>query len=195
MLPLWKNSYVKPRHSFLKLWKTQQWQSFKKQRHHFVTKVCIVKAMVFPIVRNGCENWTIKKTERQKLTFSNCGAREDSWESLGPVNPKSTLNIHWKGWCWSWSSNTWATWYEKLAHWKRLWCWEKLRAREGGYRGLDGWMPSLIHGHEFEETQGDSYGQRSAACSSSWGRKEWTRLSDRTTTLTCLPFPVPWSQL
>ena len=31
------------------------------------TKVCIVKAMIFPVVMYGCENWTIKKAERQKI--------------------------------------------------------------------------------------------------------------------------------
>ena len=38
-----------------------------------------------------------------------------------------------------------ATWCEELTHWKRPWCWERLRAREeGGDRGWDGWMASLI---------------------------------------------------
>ena len=32
-----------------------------------LTKVCIVKAMIFPVVMYGCENWTIKKAERQKI--------------------------------------------------------------------------------------------------------------------------------
>ena len=45
------------------------------------TKVCIVKAMVFPVVMYGCESWTIKKAEHQRI--SNSGAREDSWESFG----------------------------------------------------------------------------------------------------------------
>ena len=52
MLALWKGSYDKPR------------QHGKKQRHHFANKVPIVKAMVFPVVMDGCESWTIKKAER-----------------------------------------------------------------------------------------------------------------------------------
>ena len=40
-------------------------------------------SMVFPVVMYGCENWTIKMAEHQILMFLNCGAREDSWESLG----------------------------------------------------------------------------------------------------------------
>ena len=46
------------------------------------TKVHIVKAMVFPVVMYRCESWTIKKAEQQELMLSNCGAGEDSWESL-----------------------------------------------------------------------------------------------------------------
>ena len=42
------------------------------------TKVHLVKAMVFPVVMYGCERWTIKKTEMEKLMLSNCGAGKDS---------------------------------------------------------------------------------------------------------------------
>ena len=81
----------------------------------------------------------------------NCGVGEDSWESLGlqgdPTSPserKSVLNIHWKDWCWSWNSNTLATWYEELTCWKRPWCWKRLRVGgEGDDRVCDGWMASL----------------------------------------------------
>ena len=81
----------------------------------------------------------------------NCGAGEDSWESLGWQGDqtsqslmKSVLNIHWKDWCWGWNSNTLATWWEKLTHWKRPWCWEMLKTRgERDDRGWDGWMASL----------------------------------------------------
>ena len=41
----------------------QSVQDIKKQRHYFVTKVCLVKAMVFAVVIYGCENWTVKKGE------------------------------------------------------------------------------------------------------------------------------------
>ena len=80
--------------------------------------------------------------------FLNCGVREDSWEFLGLQGDaasqswrKSVLNIHWKDWCWSWNSNTLATWCEELTHWKWPWCWERLKAGgEGDDRGWDGWM-------------------------------------------------------
>ena len=80
-----------------------------------------------------------------------CGVGEDSWESLGlqgdPTSPfwrRSALGFLWKEWCWSWNSNTLATSCEELTHWKRLWCWEGLRAGgKGDDRGWDGWMASL----------------------------------------------------
>ena len=44
----------------------------------FLTKVCLVKAMVFPVVMYACENWTIKKAEGQRIDAFNCGVGEDS---------------------------------------------------------------------------------------------------------------------
>ena len=55
------------------------------------TKVCLVKAMVFPVVVYGCESCTIKKTKCWKLMFLNCGVGEDSWESLGLQDQTSQL--------------------------------------------------------------------------------------------------------
>ena len=80
----------------------------------------------------------------------NCGVGEDSWESLGlqgdPTSPswrRSVLGVHWKDWCWSWNSNTLATWCEEPTHWERPWCWERLKAGgEGDDRGWDGWLAS-----------------------------------------------------
>ena len=80
----------------------------------------------------------------------NCGVGKDSWESLGlqgdqtsPSYRRSVLSVHWKDWCWSWNSDTLATWYKELAHWKRPWCWERLRAGgQGDDRGWDGWIAS-----------------------------------------------------
>ena len=80
----------------------------------------------------------------------NYGVGEDSWESLGlhgdPISPswrRSVLGVHWKDWCWSWNSNTLATWCKELTRWKRPWCWERLGAGgEGDDRGRDGWMAS-----------------------------------------------------
>ena len=41
-------------------------------------KVCLVKAMVFPVVTYGYESWTVKKAEREELMLLNCGVGEDS---------------------------------------------------------------------------------------------------------------------
>ena len=43
-----------------------------------LTKVHLVKAMVFPVVMYGCESWTVKKVEHQKIDALNCGVGEDS---------------------------------------------------------------------------------------------------------------------
>ena len=40
---------------------------FKSRDITLTTKVCLVKAMVFPVVMYGCESWTVKKTERQRI--------------------------------------------------------------------------------------------------------------------------------
>ena len=51
---------------------------FKSRDITLPTKVCLVKAMVFPVVMYGCESWTVKKAECQKLMLLNCGVGEDS---------------------------------------------------------------------------------------------------------------------
>ena len=86
-------------------------------------KVHLVKAMVFLVVMYRCESWTIKKAECWRNDAFELWCLEDSWESLGLQQNqnsqswrKPVLNIHWKDWCWSWSSNTLNTWCEELTH-------------------------------------------------------------------------------
>ena len=55
MLAPWKKSYDQPR------------QHIKKQRYYLPTKVCLIKAMVFPVVVSGCESWTTKKVEHRRI--------------------------------------------------------------------------------------------------------------------------------
>ena len=94
----------------------------------------------------------------------------------------SSSSIHWKDCCWSWSSNTVATWCEELAHCERPWCWEKLRA--GGERGdkrWDDWMASTTQWTWVwanSETVEDRGGWRAAVHGVSKG---WTWLRDSTT--------------
>ena len=115
------------------------------------TKVSLVKAMLFPVVMYGCESWTIKKAEHQRIDAFELW----SWRRLLRVpwtvrrsnqsilKEITVLGVHWKDWYWSWNSNTLATWCEGLTHLKRPWCWDKLRAGgEGDDRGWDDWMVS-----------------------------------------------------
>ena len=97
---------------------------------------------------------------------------------------KSVLNIHWKDWCWSWNSNTLATWCKELIPWKRPWCWERLKSGgEGNDRGWDGWMASLTR-WTFEQAPGVCNDQGSLVCCSPWSCKgldttewlDWTEL-------------------
>ena len=62
------------------------------------TKVCIVKAVIFPIVMYGCESWTIKKAGSHELMHLNCGAGEDTCESLGQQGDQTSQvqNVLWK---------------------------------------------------------------------------------------------------
>ena len=102
--------------------------------------------MVFPVVMYGCESWTIKKAELQRMDAFEVWC----WRRLLRVpwtarrSNQSVLNIHWKEWCWSWNSNALATWCEELTHLKRHLWWERLKTGgEGDDRGWDGWMASL----------------------------------------------------
>ena len=105
--------------------------------------------MIF-VVMYGCESWTIKKAELRRIDAFElwCWRRllRVPWtarKSNQSTERKSVLYIHWKEWCWSWNSNTLATWYEELTHWKRPWCWEKLKAgEEGDDRRWGSWMAS-----------------------------------------------------
>ena len=114
------------------------------------TKVHLVKAMVFPVVMYGCKSWTIKKAEHRRIDVFELWywrrLLRVPWttrRSNQTILKRSVLSVHWKDWCWSWNSNTLATWFEELTYLKRPWCWERLRAGgEGDDRGWDGWMAS-----------------------------------------------------
>ena len=51
---------------------------FKSKGVTLPTKFCLVKAMVFPVVMYGCENWNTQRLSAEELMLSNCGAREGS---------------------------------------------------------------------------------------------------------------------
>ena len=84
------------------------------------TNVHLVKDMCFLVVIYGCESWTVKKAEHQKLMLLKYGVGEDSWESLGlqgdPTSQsESKPGLHWKDWC---SSSTWVwAWPPDVKNW------------------------------------------------------------------------------
>ena len=131
---------------------------------------------------------------------SNCAAREDSLASPElqgsnhSILKKSALNIHWKDWYWSWSSNTLVTWYKELTHWKRPWCWERLKAKgKGDGRGEIVRQHHRLNGHESDQTPGHGEGQGSLACCSPWGCKELdtTYWLNNNIIMICLTVNVP----
>ena len=140
MIASWQESCDKPRNCV------------KKQTHQFADKgLC---SQGYGLSSSHIWLWELDHKEDREpknwcfLTVVLEKTLESSLESkeIKPVNPKG--NQPWiligKDWCWSWSSNTLATWCEQLTHWKRPWCWRRLRAGEGDNKGWDGWMTSPI---------------------------------------------------
>ena len=70
MLAPWKKSY-------------DQLSILKSRDITLLSQICVVKAIVFPVVMYGCDKWTIKKAVAEELLLSNYSAGEDSLESLG----------------------------------------------------------------------------------------------------------------
>ena len=109
-----------------------------------------LSCIFFQVVMYGCGIWTIKKAECwridafelwcwRRLLGVPWTARRFNQSILKESSPEYSL----KDRCWSWSSNTLATWCKELTHWKRPWCWERLKVGgEGDDRGWDGWMAS-----------------------------------------------------
>ena len=102
-----------------------------------------------------------RKLRAEELMPLNCGAGEDSWESFGLQDQtsqsqrKSTLNIHWEDWCWSWSSSTLATWCEKPTHWKKILTLGKIEGRRrSGWQRMRWHHWDVINWHEFKANPG-----------------------------------------
>ena len=145
-----------------------------------LTKVCLVKTMVFPVVMYGCESWTVKKAECQRIDAFElwCWRRllKVPWTSRSSQSQfwrKSVLNIHWKNWCWNWNSKplppdekNWLTGKGSSASkdWRQE---EKGTTKDE----MVGWHHQL-DGHEFEQAPRVGEGQGSLVCWSPWGCKE-----------------------
>ena len=155
------------------------------------TKVCLVKAVLFPVVMYGCESWTVKKAEHWMLL--KCGVGEDSGESFGL---KEIQPVHSKG-DQSWvffgrtdaKAETLILWPPHAKSWLigkdcdagRDWGQEEKGTTEDE---MARWHHRL-NGHEFGWTPGVGDGQGGLVCCNSWGRKEsdttewlnWTELN------------------
>ena len=114
------------------------------------TKVHLVKAMVFPLVMYGCKSWTIKKAERRRIDAFELWCwrrllrvpwtvRRSNQSILKETSPGCSL----EGLMLKMKLQYFGTSWEELTHWKRPWCWERLKAGgEGDDRAWDGWMAS-----------------------------------------------------
>ena len=122
---------------------------FKSRDITLPTKVCLVKAIVFPVVMYGCESWTTEEAECRRIDAFELWcwrrlfrvpwtARRSNQSILKEISPEYSL----KGLMLKLNSNTLATWCEELTHLKRPWCSESLKMGEGDDRGWDGWMVS-----------------------------------------------------
>ena len=169
MLAPWKKSYDQPR------------SMLKSRDITLLTKVCIVNAMVFPVVMYGCESWTIKRAEHRRTDVFElwCWRRLfkcplDSKE-IKPVNPKGNQSWIFIGRTDA-EAETPILWLPYAKNWligkdpdaEKDW-----RPDEKGMTEDD--MVRRYHqldGHEFEKAQGDSDRQGSLLCYSPWGCKE-----------------------
>ena len=143
MLTPWKESYDQPR------------QHIKKQRHYLPTKVHLVKAMVFPVVKYGCESWTINKAEHQRIDAFELWcwrrlsrvlwtAKRSNQSILKKISPEYSLEGLIRSEVLKLKLQYFGHLMWRTFHWKRPWCWERLKAgEEGDDRGCNCWMPSL----------------------------------------------------
>ena len=117
-----------------------------------LTKIHLVKAMIFPVVMYGCECWTLKKAENWRISAFELwcwrrlwrvpwAAKRSNQSILKEISTEYSseglmlmlkLKLQYFGYL-----------MQKLTHWKRPWWWERLReGGEAGDRRSDGWMAS-----------------------------------------------------
>ena len=139
MLTLWEESYDQPG------------QHIKKKDITLSTKICLVKAMIFPVIIYGCEldykeiwaqkNWCLWTVVLEKILESPLDCKviqpvhhkgDQFWVIIGRTDVEAETPILWPP-----DGKSWLTG-------KRPWHWERLRAGgEGDDRGCNGWMTSL----------------------------------------------------
>ena len=163
-------------------------QHIQKQKHHFSKKLCLVKAVVFPLVMYRCESWTIKKAECWKIFFLKLWCwrillrvhwttkskivnpqRNQPWIFIGRTDAKAQTPIVWppdaKNWLIGKDPDAGKDWKQE----------EKGTIKDE----MVGWH-HWLDGHEFEQVW-DLVMAREAWCAAVHGvRKSWTQLSDWT---------------
>ena len=136
------------------------------------TKVCLVKAMVFPVVMYGCESWTIKKAELRRIYAFELWcwrrllrvpstARRSNQSIIGRTDVEASTPVVWPP-----DMKSWLIWKDPDGG--KDWGQEEKRTTEDG---MVGWH-HRVNGHGFGWTPGVGDGQGGLACWGSWVRKE-----------------------
>ena len=158
-----------------------------------LSKIHLVKAMVFPVVMYGCKSWTIKKAECQRIDAFKLWcwrsllsfpwtARRSNQSILKEMSPGCSL----EGLMLKLKLQSFGHLMQRVDSLEKTLMLGGMGAGgEGDDRGWDGWMASMTRWTEFEWTLGVGDGQGGLACCDSWGRKEldtterlnWTELN------------------
>ena len=153
---------------------------FKSRDITLPTKVCLVKAMVFPVVMYGCESWAIKKAECwridafelwcwRRLLRVHWTARRSNQSILNEISPGRSL----EGLMLKLKLQSFGHLMRKIDSFEKTdagkdWRQEEKGTTEDKMVGSHHWL----NGHEFDSTPGVGDGQGGLVCCSPWGRKE-----------------------
>ena len=158
---------------------------FKSRDITLLTKVYLVKGMVFPIDTYGCENWTIKKAECWRIDAFELWY----WRRLLRVpwtarkwnqSILKEINSELEGLMLKWNSNNLATWYEDPTHWKRPWFWERLKFKRWRSWQRMRWFSSIPYSMDMNRSKLQEIVKDRGACVL-WSvgvSKSWAQVSD-----------------